>query len=434
MQMKIFLDSVGCRLNQSEIEKLAGQFISAGHQIVDDAGQADIVIINTCAVTSAASSDSRQKIRQAARRGAARIIPTGCWATIDPQEAARLPSVDKVFPNSQKNSIFQQLTGGDPATDSLLGLARVSLPGQHKRTRAFIKVQDGCDHVCSYCITRIARGRSRSCIVETVIADVQSAIASGVKEVVLTGAQLGAWGHDLEPSVQLRDLIRKIFSATTIPRLRLSSIEPWEINDQFLNLFEDPRLCRHLHIPMQSGSSAVLKRMQRPMSPDRFADLVRSIKRVDGNIAITTDLIVGFPGETDQEFAETFELAREIHFAGGHVFSFSPRPQTLAAKFPSQVGPLVKKERSRILRGILVDSALDFRQEQKGHHHQVLWEKMIPVAENYFELEGLSDNYLRIRAEADTNLWNCISTVRLIDVRDGIIKGKIIESCGNHAA
>lgn len=434
MQMKIFLDSVGCRLNQSEIEKLASQFVSAGHQIVDDAGQADIVIINTCAVTSAASSDSRQKIRQAARRGAARIIPTGCWATIDPQVAARLPSVDQVFPNSQKSSIFQQLTGGDLATDSSLGLARASLPGQHKRTRAFIKVQDGCDHVCSYCITRIARGRSRSCRLEAVIADVKMAVASGVKEVVLTGAQLGAWGRDLEASDHLRDLISKIFSATSISRLRLSSIEPWEINDQFLNLFDDPRLCRHLHIPLQSGSSAVLKRMQRPMSPGRFADLARSIKRVDENMAITTDLIVGFPGETEQEFAETVDLVRQIHFAGGHVFSFSPRPQTLAAKFPGQVGPLVKKERSRILRGILSESALDFLQEQKDHLHQVLWEKMTPVAENHFELEGLSDNYLRIRAEADTDLWNCISTVRLVDVRDGIIKGKIIETSGYHTA
>ncbi len=431
--MKIFLDSVGCRLNQSEIEKLAGQFVSAGHQIVDDAGQADIVIINTCAVTSAASSDSRQKIRQAARSGAARIIPTGCWATIDPQEAARLPSVDQVFPNSQKNSIFQQLTGSDPVTDSSLRLTRVSLPGQHKRTRAFIKVQDGCDHVCSYCITRIARGRSRSCSLEFVIADVQSAIASGVKEVVLTGVQLGAWGRDLNPSLQIKDLINKIFSDTSISRIRLSSIEPWEISDRFLNLFEDSRLCRHLHIPLQSGSLAVLKRMRRPMTPEKFRNLVRSIRRLDENIAITTDLIVGFPGETEQEFAETAELVREVHFAGGHVFSFSPRPQTLAANFPGQVSPLEKKERSRTLRGILADSAFHFRQEQKDRLHQVLWEKMTPVSENHFELEGLSDNYLRIRVEADTNLWNCISTVRLVDVRNGIIRGKIIGVSGDHA-
>lgn len=428
MQMRIFLDSVGCRLNQSEIEKLAGQFASAGHQIVDDAGQADIVIINTCAVTSAASSDSRQKIRQAARRGAARIIPTGCWATIDPQEAARLPSVDQVFPNSRKDFIFSQLTDTHLPSDFNISPVRISLPGQHKRTRAFIKVQDGCDHVCSYCITRIARGRSRSCRPEMVIADVQSAIASGVKEVVLTGAQLGAWGRDLNPPLHLQDLISQIFTKTPIPRLRLSSIEPWEINDQFLNLFENPRLCRHLHIPLQSGSSAVLKRMQRPMNPDRFTDLARSIIRVDENIAITTDLIVGFPGETEQEFAETLELIRESHFAGGHVFSFSPRPQTLAANLPNQVNPLVKKERSRILRRILAESALRFRYEQKDHLHQVLWEKTNPFAENHFELEGLSDNYLRIRAKTDADLWNCISTVRLVDVRDGIIRGKIFEA------
>lgn len=433
MQMKIFLDSVGCRLNQSEIEKLAGQFASSGHQIVDDAGQADIVIINTCAVTSAAGSDSRQKIRQAARRGAAKIIPTGCWATIDPHEAARLPAVEQVFPNSQKDAIFQQLSGIDPSTESSPRLARVTLPGQHKRTRAFIKVQDGCDHVCSYCITRIARGRSRSCRLETVIADVKSVVASGVKEVVLTGAQLGAWGRDLNPSLKLKDLISKIFLQTSISRLRLSSIEPWEITDLFLNLFKDPRLCRHLHIPIQSGSSAVLKRMQRPITPGKFRSLVKSIRSLDKNIAITTDLIVGFPSETEQEFAETEEFVREIHFAGGHVFSFSPRPQTLAAKYPGQVSPLVKKERSRILRGILADSAFRFRMEQKDRFHQVLWEKMTPVAENHFELEGLSDNYLRIRAEAKADLWNCFSTVVLVDARNGIMTGKIIENSGNHA-
>ena len=434
MQMKIFLDSVGCRLNQSEIEKLAGQFASAGHLIVDDAGQADIVIINTCAVTSAASSDSRQKIRQAARRGAARVILTGCWATIDLQQAAWLPSVDQVFPNSKKDLIFSQLTNTHLPADLNLSPVRVSLPGKHKRTRAFIKVQDGCDQVCSYCITRIARGRSRSCRPEAIIADVQAAIATGVKEVVLTGSQLGAWGRDLNPSLKLRDLLIKIFTETSIPRLRLSSIEPWEIDHQFLNLFENPRLCHHLHLPMQSGSSAVLKRMQRPMSPDRFGNLIKSIKKVDENIAITTDLIVGFPGETEQEFAETVELVRESHCAGGHVFSFSPRPQTLAGKFSGQVSPLVKKERSRILRGILADSALHFHQEQKGHLHQVLWEKSNSVEENHFELEGLSNNYLRIRAEADADLWNCISTVRLVDVRDGILSGKIIEVSCNHAA
>lgn len=428
MWMKIFLDSVGCRLNQSEIEKLAGQFVSAGHEIIEDAGQADIVIINTCAVTSAASSDSRQKIRQAAHRGASRVIPTGCWATIDPQEAARLPSVDRVFPNALKDTIFQQLTSANPSTDSLPRLARVSLPGQHKRTRAFIKVQDGCDHVCSYCITRIARGRSRSCRPESVMEDVQSAVAAGVKEVVLTGAQLGAWGRDLNPPLQLWELINKILKETAIPRLRLSSIEPWEINDQFLDLFEENRLCRHLHIPLQSGSSAVLERMQRPMNPDRFVNLVKSIKRLDENIAISTDLIVGFPGETEQEFAETVALVREIQFAAGHVFSFSPRPQTLAARFPNQVSPLIKKERSRILRGILADSALHFRQKQKNHLHQVLWEKMTPVANDCFELEGLSDNYLRIRAEADTQLWNSISLVQLVEIRGGIAIGKIVDT------
>jgi threonylcarbamoyladenosine tRNA methylthiotransferase MtaB len=426
MKMKIFLDSVGCRLNQSEIEMIANQFHRAGHQIVGEAGQADIVIINTCAVTAAATSDSRQKIRQAARSGNVRIFSTGCWVTIDPLSASMLPSVERVVENRQKEEIVNQIIGNDRMSRMKEVQPRIALPGQHKRTRAFIKVQDGCDNSCSYCITRIARGKSKSRSMEFVMEDIQSAVAGNVKEIVLTGAQLGGWGRDLIPKMKLMDLINAILHNTPIARLRLSSIEPWEINEDFFPLFENPRFCKHLHLPLQSGSLSVLKRMIRPITPRKYENLITAIRKINENIAITTDLIVGFPGETEAEFSETLEYIQKAHFAGGHVFSFSARPQTKAELMPSPVKISIKKERSRILRSTLAISAAQFRENQVGRIQQVLWEQAEMIGEKNFKMEGLTDNYLRITAVSQQNLWNKISSVELLDCLENSFMGRLV--------
>jgi threonylcarbamoyladenosine tRNA methylthiotransferase MtaB len=431
MKMKIFLDSVGCRLNQSEIEMMANQFHRAGHQIVEEASQADIVIINTCAVTAAASSDSRQKIRQAARSGNARIYSTGCWATIDPLSASMLPSVERVVENRQKEDIVNQILGKNELSGTKKVQPRIALPGQHKRTRAFIKVQDGCDNFCSYCITRIARGKSKSRNMEFVTEDIQSAIAGGVKEIVLTGAQLGAWGRDLIPKMKLMDLIIAILQNTPIARLRLSSIEPWEIKEDFFLLFENPRFCKHLHLPLQSGSISVLKRMTRPITPRKYELLIAAIRKINEKIAITTDLIVGFPGETDTEFNETLEFVQKLVFAGGHVFSFSARPQTKAELMPSPIPTLIKKERSRILRSTLAISTAQFRENQVGHIQPVLWEKAEMIGEKKFKMEGLTDNYLRVTAISQQNLWNKISSVELLDCQEDFLWGRIVNEPDN---
>lgn len=423
--MKVFLDSVGCRLNQSEIDLMAYQFLLAGHQIIEDASQADLVIINTCAVTAAASSDSRQKIRQVARKGQACIIPTGCWATIDPQTALKMQGVVKIIPNDGKDKILQNLIDSN-----IVKIIKKDQRGEkslrhRKRTRAFIKVQDGCNNHCSYCITRIARGNSRSRNMNLVIADVQAAVAEGVKEVVLTGAQLGSWGRDLFPQMKLIALLRAIMENTAIDRVRLSSIEPWEVNDEFFYLFENPRFCRHLHLPLQSGSSSILQRMQRPIDAEKYIKLVSAINQYDQNIAVTTDLIVGFPGETDEDFYKTLELIQRVHFAGGHVFPFSPRPQTLAASMSAQVLHSVIKDRSRQLRERLADSSFHFCQSQKNINQKVLWEKSTDLGNGYYELEGLSDNYLRLKTVARENLWNHISTVKITNIENKIIYGVI---------
>jgi len=248
--MKIYLETIGCRLNQAEIESMARQFRVAGHEIVASPEQADMAVVNTCAVTNNAAADSRSKIRLIARAGVNEIIATGCWSTLQPREAAGLPNVLHVIPNHRKDHLVAETLNLEPSTlethsFDLEPILREPLPGLHRRTRAFIKVQDGCDNHCTFCITTIARGEGRSRSVADVILDVQSAINGGTKEVVLTGVHLGSWGQDF--GKHLRDLIQVILRETDIPRLRLSSLEPWDLDADFFSLWEAyaPRLMPH---------------------------------------------------------------------------------------------------------------------------------------------------------------------------------------------
>ncbi|HWR66436.1 MAG TPA: MiaB/RimO family radical SAM methylthiotransferase, partial [Bellilinea sp.] len=303
--MKIFLDSIGCRLNQSEIERFAIQFRAAGHAIVNSAGEADLVVVNTCTVTGAAASDSRQKVRHAVRDGAKEIVVTGCWSTLEPDKAAQLPGVTRVIANLDKDNLVAQVLGTPLEAFDLEPVAREPLPGAHLRTRAFIKTQDGCDNHCTFCITRIARGAGRSEPISSIIGDVQHAVAGGTREVVLSGVHLGSWGYDLAPRLHLSHLIQAILQHTDVERLRLSSLEPWDLDEEFFRLWENPRLCRHLHLPLQSGSEQTLHRMARHTTPGSFRRLLGFSRQAAPEMAVTTDLIVGFPGEDDREFCES---------------------------------------------------------------------------------------------------------------------------------
>ncbi len=320
-QMKVFLDMIGCRLNQAEIETMARQFRAAGHEIVGTAEDAQLAVVNTCSVTSAAASDSRGRIRAAARAGVDEIVATGCWVTLSPDKARALPAVKQIVPNDKKEILVAEVLGLPADAFDLEPLARAPLPGLHMRTRAFIKVQDGCDNHCTFCITTVARGAGRSRPTADVIADIQSALSGGTQEVVLTGVHLGSWGADLPEWLHLRDLVGSILAETDVPRLRLSSLEPWDLDESFFLLWKDPRLCPHLHLPLQSGSPTVLRRMLRNTNPESFRELVRAARSAIPEAAITTDVIAGFPGETEEEFSETLAFLREIGFAGGHVFT-----------------------------------------------------------------------------------------------------------------
>jgi threonylcarbamoyladenosine tRNA methylthiotransferase MtaB len=427
--LKVYLDTVGCRLNQSEIEMMAHQFRAAGHEIVASAEGADLAVVNTCAVTSDAAADSRQRIRAIVRLGAERVVVTGCWATLQPKEAANLPHVLRVVPNEQKDNLVAQFNSEFRILNSEFDaepINRTPLPGLHRRTRAFIKVQDGCDNACTFCITTVARGPGRSRLLAEVIADVQFALAGGTKEIVLTGVHLGSWGQ--EWGTHLRELIRAILDQTETPRLRLSSLEPWDLDADFFGLWRDHRLCGHLHLPLQSGSRSVLKRMARKTTPESFRELVAAARTVMPEVAITTDIIAGFPGETEEEFAETLEFVREINFAGGHVFSYSPRPGTGAAKMKGQTRPEVRKKRGQILREMFEESAQIYRQKFIGRKMPVLWESVSELDEWGWQMEGWTENYLRVRAAASSPRWNELDEVELTEAAGDILRGVIRDS------
>ena len=430
--MKIYLDSIGCRLNQSEIETYARQFRAAGHSLVPTASEADLAVINTCSVTHAADSDSRGKIRQAVRAGTEQVVVTGCWSTLNPDLAAEFPGVSNVISNPDKDHLVPIVLDLPEENYELEPLAREMVPGSRLRTRAFIKVQDGCNNRCTFCVTTIARGRGRSRQTKDILAEIQALNTIGnennqAQEIVLTGVHLGSWGHDLQPARDLYHLVSMILKETDVPRLRLSSLEPWDLDENFFSLWDDSRLCRHLHLPLQSGSTSVLRRMARKTTPEEFVELVAAARKTCPGIAITTDLIAGFPGETEREFSETVEFIQEISFSGGHVFTYSARPETAAEGMPNQVPFQVRKERNAELRKILAESAQGYQKQFLNQTLPVLWESVTEMDSNNWHLSGLTDNYLRVQSQAPGDFWNRITPVLITEIGENSMLGDVRE-------
>ena len=435
--MKIFLDTVGCRLNQAEIEQFARQLRAAGHSLAATPQEADLAVVNTCLVTSAAESDSRQKIRQLARAGVGDLVITGCWATLKPAEAAAMPGVSRVVSNLAKDRLVPDLLNMPLEAFDKDPVERELIPGARLRTRAFIKVQDGCDNRCTFCITTTARGPGRSRTISEVIHDIRLALGdgkdtleqengnsdTGAKEVILTGVHLGSWGQDLIPKSSLRDLVQAILDLTPVLRLRLSSLEPWDLNLDFFSLWKDQRLCRHLHLPLQSGSATTLRRMARKITPESFSALVEAARSAIPGVAVTTDIITGFPGEGESEFQESLAFVQEMQFAAGHVFSYSNRPGTAAARYSDQVPLVERKERSAQMRQLLEASSLTYRQKFIGQNLTILWEGAAALDAQGWELSGLSDNYLRVIARAPRHLWNELTPVQITALHEDGLAG-----------
>lgn len=424
--MKVFLDTVGCRLNQSEIEAMAGQFRAAGHEIVGAAETADLAVVNTCAVTAQAASDSRAAIRRIARAAAVDIVATGCWVTLEPASAGALPGVKWAVVNASKDRLVATVLGLPESDFELEPIARQPLPGLRQRTRAFIKVQDGCDNHCTFCVTTVTRGRGRSRPIAAVLADIRAALQGGVQEIVLTGVHLGSWGQDF--GSHLRWLLRAILDETDVARLRMSSLEPWDLGEEFFALWEDPRLCRHLHLPLQSGCAATLKRMARRATPETFRGLVAAARGIMPEVAITTDVIAGFPGETESEFRESLAFVREMTFAGGHAFRYSPRPGTAALRLGNQVPPGVRRDRNTVWRMLFAEQAAAYRNAFVGQTAPVLWEATTLMNGSGWQLEGWTGNYIRVTACAPDQRWNVIDAVDLTGRSESGLNGVIRNS------
>ncbi|GAB4472760.1 MAG: tRNA (N(6)-L-threonylcarbamoyladenosine(37)-C(2))-methylthiotransferase MtaB [Anaerolineae bacterium] len=420
---RVFLDFVGCRLNQAEIERMAREFAARGDVIAASSTDADLIVINTCAVTHEAERKSRQMIRQAGRANpAAAIAATGCYAQLAPDDLARLPGVAHVIGSAEKDRLVPLVSASAPAYD-LEPVQRDPLPpGTLGRTRAFVKVQDGCDNRCTFCVTTLARGAGRSRPPEEILTEIDLLLGMGYQEVVLTGVHLGSYGHDRGDRDGLAGLVRAVLSRTAVPRLRLSSLEPWDLSPAFFDLWEDPRLCPHLHLPLQSGCDRTLRRMARRTTQASFSALVEAARARIPDLALTTDIIVGFPGETDADFAESLHYVESIGFARLHIFPYSPREGTAAAALPDQVPDIVKDARKAQMHALSARLWEAFQRAQVGRTVNVLWESARGAGPGGFRWVGHTPNYLRVTTIAPQMLANTITPARLIRLTaDGLI-------------
>ncbi len=442
--MRVFLDQLGCRLNFSENSTLAGRLNAAGHRIVGRAEEAQVIVLNTCAVTSQAARKSRQAARHLNRRNPdARIAMTGCYATLAPRESAKFPGVELVADNSAKEMLHTLLEPWSAEFSDPDDLSRIQPHGtpfapasteeEGGRTRAFVKVQDGCQNRCTFCIVTALRGDSRSRTTAEVVSEVQGLVDGGYREAVLTGVHLGAFGRDLDGGQRsdLKELTAAILTDTDIARLRLSSLEPWELADGFFDLWQrwPGRLCPHLHLPLQAGTDAQLRRMARRCTVASFRQLAADARAAIPNLIITTDLIVGFPGESDADFEEGLQFVEEMRFAHAHIFPFSARTGTAAAEFDGQVKKAVKRERSRRMHQVAARSGQLERTRYVGATRPVLWEGSgQPLTDQADTLlwSGLTDNYLRVTAQAPagTDLSNRITPVRLDELHGETLYGE----------
>ena len=425
--MRIYVGSLGCKLNQSEMDALTGRLAAGGHQVVAAPAEADLCVLNTCAVTHVAAQKSRQALRRLHRENPqARLIATGCYAQLTPEDLCELPGVEIVVGNREKDRLEGLI--GDSATGAEAIAPASSVP--RTRTRALIKIQDGCDNACAYCVIRVARGPQHSRPAGEILTEVRARLAAGHQEIVLTGVHIGAYGHDRQRESDQNDLwglISQILAETNIPRLRLSSIEPWDLSEHAFRLWDDPRLCRHLHLPLQSGCNATLSRMARRYTTAEFESWVTAARAAIPGLAVTTDLIVGFPGETRDEFTESLAFVQETEFSRAHVFPYSLRPGTPAARMPGQVPAQVKTQRARALRAVASASQQAFSQSFVGQTLGVLWESH-RERDGGIIWSGLTDNYLRVYTRSSVDLANTLVPTRLVALASNDLQGEVEKS------
>jgi threonylcarbamoyladenosine tRNA methylthiotransferase MtaB len=410
--LRVAFTTLGCKVNQSESDTMARQFATAGHRCVPFEEEADVYVINTCTVTHVADKKSRQMLNQARRLNPdALVVATGCYASIVGE--ALTDDATLVVRNRDKDRLLSLVEGRlrrmAPDAPYFSDLEKyVATSGDQVRTRAMVKAQDGCDSHCTYCIIPRARGRSRSLPAEDVIRRVQALVHEGHSEVVVTGVDLGSYGDEAEALPDLGGLLQRVLEETDVPRIRVSSLEPGDFDPDWLGLWQSPRLCRHLHVPLQAGSADVLARMERRYNPDQFADMVATCRAAIPNVTITTDVMVGFPGESEAEFDEGYRFIREIGFDGMHVFKYSSRSGTRAARMPDVVPNEVKAERSRMLREEALAGVERLLERHAGLPAWIAWE-----SETGGISRGLTDTNVRVYGPAESSTPGQLSRVRL---------------------
>lgn len=404
--LNIHLKALGCRLNEAELEGWALEFQQAGHQLVNSPENADLTVLNTCAVTQEAVRKSRKMINRLRRENPqGKMVVSGCFVSTGESGNAAELGVDMLVDNKNKSQLVARVAdqwqipimpeGATMPTESAL-FAR-------NRQRAFIKIQDGCRYRCSYCIVTIARGDEKSRCVKDIIEQINHLHDDGVQEVVLTGVHVGGYGSDINSN--LTSLVNSILTNTSVPRVRFASVEPWDLGEKFFTLFENPRLMPHMHLPIQSGSDSVLRRMSRRCHSSEFTALVDQARKQHPQFNVTTDIIVGFPGETDLEWKQTVDFVNAVRFGHIHIFSYSPRAGTKAATMAEPIDNLTKKDRSRELHTIAKAHKRQFLESQAGNEAMVLWEGSGSKIRY-----GYTENYTRVATEKDIDkIGNTIS-------------------------
>lgn len=434
---KIAFYTLGCKVNQADTASMENLFLRSGHQLVSFDGEADVYIINTCVVTNTGQRKSRQTIHRAIRKNPnALIVVTGCYPQTAAEEVKSIAGVDMIIGNQDRAQIVQLVEErlAHRQTDTLDAVHKLTASTAFEemaagditdKTRAFLKIQEGCNQFCTYCIIPYARGPLRSRSLESIRTETQRLISAGFKEIVLIGIHLGCYGKENPNGPTLYDAVKTVLEVPGVQRLRLGSLESVEVEPRLLTLMqEDARFCRHLHLPLQSGCDKTLQAMHRPYTTAKFQTLLADIKTKVPDIAITTDVIVGFPGETEADFETTCKFAESCGFSKMHIFPFSARKGTPAEKFAGAVTEAVKKERADILGKIDETMHKTFLQAMVGQNAEVLFEQ--PAGEDYFE--GLTGNYQRVFVKSGgRNLGGEILPVKITAFDGEKLLGEIIK-------
>lgn len=430
--MKVAFYTLGCKVNQYETEAMEEMFKKRGYEIVSFEDKADIYIINTCTVTNLGDRKSRQFIRRAKKLNEDSIVAAvGCYSQIAPDEVEKIEGVDVIIGNTDKDKIVDICEEAREKNEKINVVKNIkyhkefdnlSIEKIESRTRAYMKIQDGCNQFCSYCIIPYARGPIRSRRLEDILVEAERLAKAYFKEIILTGIHVASYGKDLK-NINLLDVIENISKIEGIERIRLSSIEPTFIDKEFMEKVKaNKKFCDHFHLSLQSGSNSVLKRMNRKYTTEEYKHIVELIRSYMPAAGITTDIIVGFPGETEEEFQETYDFVKTIGFSRIHVFKYSPRKGTPASQMDNQIHGSIKQARSEELIKLGNQLANSFMESFLGKTMEVLFEE---EKDGYFE--GYTTNYLRVKAKTSKDLQGKILPVKIIDKKEDILVGKIEE-------